>query len=119
MCKGVEEDVNPFRASEGSEGFVSCELCSTRASLYCLADDAYLCRNCDQSVHGANCLALRHVRCLLCKTCQNPTERYVLGISVEVTLPTILTWEEYQPCINSNAKRKGSTLTMKIPFLLL
>ncbi|KAM5580723.1 hypothetical protein ABKV19_010114 [Rosa sericea] len=83
MCRGVEEEVISVKASKG---FVCCELCSSRASLYCLADDAYLCRKCDQSVHGANCLALRHVRCLLCKTCQNLTQRYVIGISVELLL---------------------------------
>ncbi|PQQ17918.1 hypothetical protein Pyn_40640 [Prunus yedoensis var. nudiflora] len=40
-------------------------------------------QKCDQWVHGANFLALRHVRCLLCNTCQNLTQRYVVGISVE------------------------------------
>ncbi|KAL6136860.1 hypothetical protein ACLB2K_062155 [Fragaria x ananassa] len=83
MCRGVEEEAISVKASKGS-----------RAWLYCPADDAYLCRKCDQSVHGANCLALRHVRCLLCKICQNLTERYVIGISAEVRLPTILRWVE-------------------------
>ncbi|KAF6162999.1 hypothetical protein GIB67_021148 [Kingdonia uniflora] len=57
----------------------SCELCSSRASLYCEADDAFLCRRCDRIVHGANFLALRHIRCFLCGTCQNLTRKYLTG----------------------------------------
>ncbi|KAK1568228.1 hypothetical protein Q3G72_021958 [Acer saccharum] len=75
-----------------SSGFVSCELCGSRASLYCQADDAFLCRKCDKWVHEANFLARRHVRCFLCNSCQNLTHRYLVGVSVEVKLPTILSW---------------------------
>jgi len=46
-----------------------------------LANDAYLCKKCDEWVHIANFLALRHVRCFLCNTCQNLTHRYLIGIS--------------------------------------
>ncbi|XP_048434674.1 B-box domain protein 30-like [Pyrus x bretschneideri] len=91
MCKGVQESGlcrSPSLIPSG--GSVCCELCNSRASLYCLADDAFLCRKCDRWVHGANFLALRHARWLLCNTCQNLTRRYVVGIAVKVMLPTIL-----------------------------
>ncbi|KAM1059323.1 hypothetical protein ACFX13_024665 [Malus domestica] len=88
-----------------SGGLVCCELCNSRASLYCLADDAFLCRKCDRWVHGANFLALRHARCLLCNTCQNLTQRYVVGIAVKVMLPTILSRVDRNRC-ESNAKSR-------------
>ncbi|EFJ35986.1 hypothetical protein SELMODRAFT_438224 [Selaginella moellendorffii] len=41
----------------------NCDVCEMqRASLYCEADEAYLCHECDASVHGANTLASRHKR---------------------------------------------------------
>ncbi|BAT92191.1 hypothetical protein LR48_Vigan05g158600 [Vigna angularis] len=70
----------------------SCELCGLEASLYCEADDAYLCRRCDRKVHGANFLALRHIRCFLCNTCGNLSRRYLIGESVEVVLPPNINW---------------------------
>lgn len=68
-----------------STSVIGCVLCGARAALYCHADSAFLCRACDKSVHAANILALRHVRCVLCKTCQRFTRRYVVGASTEVT----------------------------------
>lgn len=41
----------------------ACDVCgSQRARWYCNADNAYLCYRCDQNVHSANALALRHER---------------------------------------------------------
>ncbi|KAK7342149.1 hypothetical protein VNO80_25092 [Phaseolus coccineus] len=98
MCKGVEEKQrggscrsfppqqnSSFSATRGSS--TSCELCGLQASLYCPADNAYLCRECDKWVHRANFFALRHVRCFLCNTCQNLTHRYLIGITAEILLP--------------------------------
>ncbi|PIA50774.1 hypothetical protein AQUCO_01200193v1 [Aquilegia coerulea] len=65
---------------------IFCELCSSKASLYCEADDAFLCRNCDKKVHGANFLAFRHVRYLLCSSCQNLTVLYFSGSSFGMVL---------------------------------
>ena len=125
MCKGLQggntsssclkEGVspNPTRAW----GLVNCELCNSRASLYCQADDAYLCRKCDKWVHEANFLALRHIRCFLCNTCQNLTQRYLIGASHEVLLPTMVSWSDNRRC-NSDMERKHST-TLKTPFLFL
>ncbi|TQD89983.1 hypothetical protein C1H46_024467 [Malus baccata] len=106
MCRGVQESgfwQSPILIPSG--GLVCCELCNSRASLYCLADDAFLCRKCDRWVHGANFLALRHTRCLLCNTCQNLTRRYVVGIAVKVMLPTILSRVDRNRC-ESNAKSR-------------
>ncbi|MBA0863306.1 hypothetical protein Goshw_019310, partial [Gossypium schwendimanii] len=101
MCKGLQQGRNASssclkeggfslssNATRGS-GLVKCELCKSRASLYCQADDAYLCRKCDKWVHGANFLAFRHIRCFLCNTCQNLTQRCLIGASHEVLLPTM------------------------------
>uniref|UniRef100_A0A7N0ZUM7 B box-type domain-containing protein n=1 Tax=Kalanchoe fedtschenkoi TaxID=63787 RepID=A0A7N0ZUM7_KALFE len=100
MCRG-EEEVKRVIDSGSSGGrsaddvghhpsrdLVRCELCNSRASLYCQADDAYLCRKCDKSVHGANFLARRHIRCMLCNTCQNLTRRYLVGAHREMLLPS-------------------------------
>lgn len=41
----------------------ACDVCgSQRARWFCAADDAYLCHRCDQNVHSANALSLRHER---------------------------------------------------------
>ncbi|XVE92874.1 hypothetical protein REPUB_Repub01dG0141300 [Reevesia pubescens] len=100
MCKGLQQEntsssclkegVSPNATSWVSSGLVNCELCNSRASLYCQADDAYLCRKCDKWVHEANFLALRHIRCFLCSTCQNLTQRYLIGASNEVLLPSMI-----------------------------
>ena len=98
MCKGTLEEKKrggfckrfpPKQVAslcETRSRSISCELCGFQASLYCQADDAYLCRKCDNLVHKANFLALRHVRCFLCNTCQNLTRRCLNGASLEVIL---------------------------------
>nr|POE71240.1 b-box domain protein 31 [Quercus suber] len=78
---------------------------------------AYTPRKCDKRVHGANFLALRHIRCFLCNTCQNLTQRYLIGASVEVVLPTIVSWSERSQC-NSNTEKMCSR-KLKMPFLFL
>ncbi|CAL0324275.1 unnamed protein product [Lupinus luteus] len=100
MCKGAEE--KKHGASCRTRGFRCCELCGLDASLYCQADDAYLCRKCDKRVHEANFVALRHIRCFLCNTCQNLTTRYLIGASLEVLLPLNVS--------NNSNNRKCSTV---------
>ncbi|KAK8714168.1 hypothetical protein V6N13_149364 [Hibiscus sabdariffa] len=98
MCKGLREGNKPVSCLKESVSphantvsrSVNCELCDSTATLYCQADDAYLCRKCDRWVHEANFLALRHIRCFLCNVCQNPTQRYLVGASREVLLPTTI-----------------------------
>lgn len=99
MCKGVAEGekkhgfCSSFVHKERERGSDKCcELCGLEASLYCEADDAYLCRRCDRRVHGANFLALRHIRCFLCNTCHNLSRRYLIGESLEVVLPPNINW---------------------------
>ncbi|KAJ7948185.1 Zinc finger, B-box [Quillaja saponaria] len=129
MCKGEQEEKNgglcrrfiPGEdASHGgaNRGTVFCELCGSQASLYCQADDAFLCRKCDQLVHNANFLARRHIRCFLCNTCQNMTQRYLIGASVEVVLPTMVSWAERSSLSNKSTQRKSSRM-LKRPFLFL
>eukprot|EP00898_Chlorokybus_atmophyticus_P006384 jgi/Chlat1/6747/Chrsp50S06442 len=48
-----------------------CDACqSSKAVIYCRADAASLCVNCDARVHCANKLASRHERVLLCEVCE-------------------------------------------------
>ncbi|XP_021907289.1 B-box domain protein 30 [Carica papaya] len=121
MCRGVEREGNDgvFPSQQRAE-MVSCELCGSRASLYCQADDAFLCRKCDKWVHQANFLALRHVRCLLCSSCQKLTQRYLVGASREVVLPTVVGWPETtrQPgqCDNIEVDNEDDQSTTKIYF---
>lgn len=50
-----------------------CELCGKVARMYCESDQASLCWDCDEKVHGANFLVARHSRSLLCHVCQSST----------------------------------------------
>ncbi|GMN58096.1 hypothetical protein TIFTF001_027200 [Ficus carica] len=140
MCRGVEENNNQGgfseipnipkeaalhprqlrrpNASTVTCAVISCELCSSRATLYCQADDAYLCRKCDQWVHGANFLARRHVRCFLCNTCQKLTQRYLIGVSTEVVLPTLVSNSSERSQCQTFETTNCST-KLKWPFLLL
>ncbi|KAF5481116.1 hypothetical protein F2P56_001796 [Juglans regia] len=132
MCRGLEEEKlgglcrlqsTHLDAEDTPPGAtavtVPCELCGSRASLYCQADDAFLCRKCDKCVHGANFLALRHIRCFLCNTCQNLTQRYLLGASFEVMLPTIVSLSEGSDHSCNSDIGKQCSRKLKMPFLLL
>ncbi|XP_047312864.1 zinc finger protein CONSTANS-LIKE 14 [Impatiens glandulifera] len=49
-----------------------CDFCDERtAVLYCRADSAKLCLFCDQQVHSANALSLKHVRSQICDNCRS------------------------------------------------
>ncbi|KAH7844544.1 hypothetical protein Vadar_029178 [Vaccinium darrowii] len=129
MCRGIEEKETQggFRRTEIVKEAVSahpvqspvaCELCNSQASLYCQADQAFLCKKCDKWVHGANFLAQRHIRCLLCNTCQGLTQRYLIGRPFKVLLRTVASPGEGRSRCDSNDKAKISK-TLKRPFLLL
>ncbi|CAL9205244.1 unnamed protein product [Musa hybrid cultivar] len=48
-----------------------CDSCKGAAALlYCGADAAYLCGECDARVHGASLLALQHERVWVCEVCE-------------------------------------------------
>lgn len=127
MCKGVEDanhgGCRQFTAAEKGvpvEDPVMCELCNSRAQLYCQADDAYLCRKCDKWVHGANFLAHRHIRCILCNVCQNLTQKYLMGTSTELLLPTIVTCSQPDNhCNNGSNLNECCSVMLKTPFLFL
>ncbi|RWR93479.1 Zinc finger, B-box [Cinnamomum micranthum f. kanehirae] len=89
MCSGKEEKMTQIPSSHWRQGAITCELCNSRATIYCHSDDAFLCRTCDKHVHKANFLALRHIRCVLCESCQQPKHRYIIGSSFELTTPFI------------------------------
>ncbi|TKY64668.1 B-box zinc finger protein 32 [Spatholobus suberectus] len=57
----------------------ACELCDQQASLYCLSDSAFLCSNCDVTVHGANFLVARHRRHILCSKCNRFAGIHISG----------------------------------------
>uniref|UniRef100_A0A2P2JUI0 CONSTANS-like protein CO1 n=1 Tax=Rhizophora mucronata TaxID=61149 RepID=A0A2P2JUI0_RHIMU len=48
-----------------------CDTCRAAAcTVYCRADSAYLCADCDASVHAANRVASRHERVWVCEACE-------------------------------------------------
>lgn len=101
---------------------VSCELCDSEASVYCQADDAFLCEQCDTRVHAANFLAQRHIRCFLCTNCHSLTHRYLIGLSVQVLLPTILCKTEItanQSNDESDVEEPNCSNQLIRPFLFL
>ncbi|KAK6164762.1 hypothetical protein DH2020_001626 [Rehmannia glutinosa] len=49
-----------------------CDFCNeSKALLYCRADSAKLCLNCDREVHSTNQLFKKHTRSLLCDSCNS------------------------------------------------
>lgn len=72
-----------------------CELCKSTARVYCESDEARLCWSCDAKVHSANFLVARHVRNLLCHSCQSPTpwngSGEKLGRTISICEPCVVT----------------------------
>ncbi|GLT96566.1 hypothetical protein SLE2022_141780 [Rubroshorea leprosula] len=102
MCRGFPEGnrgisscLKQGTSSSLLPSLVRCELCNSRASLYCPADDAFLCRKCDRW-------------------------RYLIGASTEVVLPTIVSLmsESQGRRCDSDVERECST-KLKTPFLSL
>lgn len=71
----------------------NCELCKGAARVYCESDQASLCWSCDAKVHSANFLVARHVRSLLCHSCQSPTawsgSGHKLGRTISICEPCV------------------------------
>lgn len=60
-----------FKLSPGSSMLALCDFCNSKlAVLYCTADSAKLCLFCDQQIHSANALSLRHLRSQICDNCR-------------------------------------------------
>ncbi|KAM7279876.1 hypothetical protein ACFE04_007010 [Oxalis oulophora] len=48
-----------------------CDTCQSAAcTVYCRADSAYLCGNCDARIHSASKIASRHERVYMCEACE-------------------------------------------------
>ena len=79
----------------------SCELCKLVATTYCESDQASLCWDCDAKVHGANFLVARHVRCLLCLTCQSLTPWRAAGAKLGHTVSVC------ERCVNGGEREES------------
>ncbi|KAF7140956.1 hypothetical protein RHSIM_Rhsim06G0191700 [Rhododendron simsii] len=79
-----------------------CELCSNPARIYCEADGARLCSNCDDKVHSANFLVAKHSRNLLCRVCQSQTPWKASGTKLGPTVSVCSTCFE-----NSSGEKQG------------
>ncbi|VVA98810.1 unnamed protein product [Arabis nemorensis] len=119
MCRGVNEEESRSSDGGGCRSLctrptvpVRCELCGGDASVFCEADSAFLCRKCDRWVHGANFLAWRHVRRVLCTSCQKLTRRCLVGEDFHVFLPA--TAEE-----NRTIENEQDSSNQKVPFVFL
>ncbi|MCD7469178.1 hypothetical protein HAX54_008028 [Datura stramonium] len=120
MCRGRRE--NEEKTEQANIATVSsCELCKSEAFVYCQADDAFLCRKCDKLVHGANFLAQRHIRCILCGFCRRLTQKYLIGVSSEVIL--LPRWnlddDDDNNNNNNNSGDEDCERIVKEPFLFL
>ncbi|CAA2982887.1 zinc finger CONSTANS-LIKE 4-like [Olea europaea subsp. europaea] len=73
-----------------------CELCSNPARMFCESDQASLCWDCDEKVHGANFLVAKHTRSLLCHVCQSPTPWKAAGTKLGPTVSICHTCAENQ-----------------------
>ncbi|KAG9139914.1 hypothetical protein Leryth_024279 [Lithospermum erythrorhizon] len=78
-----------------------CELCNKKARLHCESDEATLCWECDEKVHGANFLVAKHCRSLLCHVCQTPTPWKASG---QKLFPTISICEKCNDNKNSRTE---------------
>nr|XP_023929310.1 acidic leucine-rich nuclear phosphoprotein 32 family member E-like isoform X1 [Quercus suber]POE89637.1 b-box zinc finger protein 32 [Quercus suber] len=74
-----------------------CELCWKAARMYCESDEASLCWDCDEKVHGANFLVARHERTLLCQVCRSLTPWKSSGPKL---CPTVSVCEA---CVNNSS----------------
>ncbi|KAL1197503.1 B-box domain protein 31 [Cardamine amara subsp. amara] len=122
MCRGVNE------AESRSDGGgcrslctrpsvpVRCELCGGDASVFCEADSAFLCRKCDRWVHGANFLAWRHVRRVLCTACQKLTRRCLVGDDFHVVVTSTAVGEA---TVENRTTRNEQEDSSKVPFVFL
>ncbi|KAK1393254.1 B-box domain protein [Heracleum sosnowskyi] len=91
-----------------------CELCKSTARVYCKSDEARLCWSCDAKVHSANFLVARHVRNLLCHSCQSPTawngSGEKLGRTISLCEPCVVrNCVKFTEKVESEGAREGSS----------
>ncbi|KAL9296110.1 hypothetical protein ACSQ67_022006 [Phaseolus vulgaris] len=87
------------RRREESEMEESCAMCEKRAVMLCESDQAKLCWECDDKVHGANFLVAKHSRVLLCRSCYSPTPWRASGTKLTPTVSFC------QPCVANQHAR--------------
>nr|QVG73935.1 COL8 [Tamarix hispida] len=68
----LKEEVSGGDGSTGGNNWARvCDTCrSAPCSVYCHADSAYLCTDCDARIHAANQVASRHERVWVCEACE-------------------------------------------------
>ncbi|XP_054793703.1 zinc finger protein CONSTANS-LIKE 5-like [Prosopis cineraria] len=69
---GIERgNLKGFRSGSWTVPPKPCDSCkSATAAVFCRADSAFLCMLCDNEIHSANKLALRHERVWMCEVCE-------------------------------------------------
>ncbi|XP_052189425.1 zinc finger protein CONSTANS-LIKE 14-like [Diospyros lotus] len=76
----------------------TCDFCNEKAAvLYCKADSAKLCLFCDQHVHSANALSLKHVRAQICDNCRSEVVS-VRCSTDNVVLCSECDWDSHGSC---------------------
>ncbi|GLU10856.1 hypothetical protein SLE2022_276370 [Rubroshorea leprosula] len=67
----LKEETDDAGGGGGNNWARVCDTCSSAAcTVYCRADSAYLCADCDARVHAANRVASRHERVWVCEACE-------------------------------------------------
>ncbi|EOA32562.1 hypothetical protein CARUB_v10015852mg [Capsella rubella] len=126
MCRGLNFNEEESRRRSDGGGCrslctrpsvpVRCELCGGDAYVFCEADSAFLCRKCDRWVHGANFLAWRHVRRVLCTSCQKLTRRCLVGDQdFHVVLSSATTTVD----VEEDRSEEVSSSNHEVPFVFL
>lgn len=86
-----------------------CDFCNeSKALLYCRADSAKLCLNCDREVHSTNQLFTKHSRRLLCDSCDSSPST-IFCYSESVVLCQNCDWETHKDvrCIHDRRPLEG------------
>ncbi|XVE67633.1 hypothetical protein DITRI_Ditri09bG0003900 [Diplodiscus trichospermus] len=67
-----------FKSMSRRSMMFPCDFCNSKlAVLYCRADSAKLCLFCDQQVHSANALSLKHARSQICNGCKSKPASFI------------------------------------------
>ncbi|XP_073139794.1 zinc finger protein CONSTANS-LIKE 13 [Henckelia pumila] len=105
MSSGVDQENHAFSDYE----IRLCDFCNeSKALLYCRADSAKLCLNCDREVHSTNQLFAKHSRCLLCDSCDS-SPASIFCYSESVVLCQNCDWETHKDvrCIHDRRPLEG------------
>ncbi|MBA0814561.1 hypothetical protein Gohar_020386, partial [Gossypium harknessii] len=88
-----------------------CHFCNSKpAVLYCSADSARLCLFCDQQVHSANALSLKHVRSQICDGCKAKPASFLCSID-NLMLCHDCDWSSHNKNNNNNSSSSNSCVS--------